>query len=140
MGPRLSWISRYTTADDLLDDGVENFSDLKREGAASAAAGPSDPGAMAANQRHRERRRNEAKARPHLRSWSGVGLLLAVAMIAGGVVMLWAAPDMRVEHAAWKRARSSIEHVTPMRSRVYGVSFLLFGVALGYFSVARVRD
>ena len=141
MGHRLSWIRRYTTVEDLLDDGVENFSDVKRAvGQADNATEDvlADPTAAAAIQQHRERLRKEAEARPRRRGYSGVGLLLAIAMIAGGAVMVELAPDMWVEHAR-RYTRSSVEHVTPMRARVYGVSLLLCGAALGWFSIVR-RD
>jgi len=143
MGHRLSWIRRYTTVEDLLDDGVENFSDVKRavgQAESDHEDAPVDPNTAAANQQNRERLRNDTKARPRRSTYSGIGLLLAIAMIAGGTLMLWFAPDMWVHHATVRYARPTVEHVTPMRARMYGASLLLGGVALGWFALVRRRE
>lgn len=47
--------------------------------------------------------------------------------------------DMRVHHTRMRRLPSVVEHVTPLRSRIYGASLLLGGVALIGFALYRPR-
>jgi hypothetical protein len=67
-------------------------------------------------------------------SWTG--LLLGLALAAGGVGLIVAAPEGDVSHTA-RYVPPSVEHVSPARSKFYGVILLLAGVGIFGFSLPR---
>lgn len=67
------------------------------------------------------------------------GLVLGVLMAVSGVGVVAFPADMRVHHTRMRRLPSVVEHVTPIRSRIYGASLLLGGVALIGFALYRPR-
>ena len=137
----LNWIRRRTTAEDLLDDGIENASDLGK--LPSDATLPPDPAAL--------RKRSETLARvkaehaaefsaARRKSFSVFGVLLGLLIAAGGGALVVFPTDMRVEHSRIKYLPTVWEHVTPARSRLYGSVGLAFGLALVVYSLYRPRS
>jgi hypothetical protein len=78
------------------------------------------------------------KPRKHAIPANRTGLVLGLALAAGGIGLLVAAPEMTVSHAAIRHVRSSIEHVSSAGSQFYGAVLLLVG--LGIFIVSLPRS
>jgi hypothetical protein len=72
----LNWIRRRTTVEDLLDDGIENASDLGK--ASSDASLPSDPGVRAEQAAELSAKRRK--------SFSVLGVFLGLLIAAGGCI------------------------------------------------------
>jgi len=133
------WFRRYTTVEDPLDDGIENFSDL--QGAKGIAAEPEvDPALVAGKQRAREQARLEIDGadRATLRR-SALGLFLAGVMCVAGTLLIAFPVHMRVLHVAVRYVPTTIERISPMRSRLYGGSLLAAGIAVAAFAWYRPR-
>ena len=137
----LNWIRRRTTVEDLLDDGIENTSDLGK--VPLDASLPSDPAAL--------RKRSETLARvkaehaaelstTRRKSLSVFGVLLGLLIAAGGCILVIFPADMRVEHSRIRYLPTVSEHVTPARSRLYGSAGLAFGLVLVVYSLYRPRS
>ena len=132
------WMHRRTNIADLLDDGVENYSDLKD---AAAAPGQEDsdeecpparakvvlPGATLP----------EKEASPTPRA-SRLGVLIGACLaIACALLYLHPAEVSVVQQGrGW---RWSVEHVTPERARIYGAIGVIVGIGLLAFSLYRPR-
>ena len=135
------WLQRRTNITDLLDDGIENYSDLK-PGASAAGAADAEgttvaesPGATA-SPRSAASTPTTASPRPTV-AW--FGLLLGIAFVAAGVRLFLAPVDLMVYHQRMKRP-SFVEHVTPQRSRIYGTAAAVVGLGLLGFSLYRPRQ
>jgi hypothetical protein len=137
----LNWIRRQTTVEDLLDDGIENASDLAK--VPLDAPLPSDPAAL--------RKRSETLARvkaeqaaelstTRRKSFSVFGALLGLLIAAAGCSLVVFPADMRVEHSRIRYLPTVWEHVTPGRSRLYGSVGLAFGLVLVVYSLYRPRS
>jgi len=123
------WLQRRTNIADLLDDGIENYSDLKPSASAAGAADAEgtavaeSPGATPAP-RSAASTPTTASPRPTV-SW--LGLLLGIGLVAAGVRLFLASIDLMVYHQRMKRP-SFVEHVTPQRSRIYGTAAAVVGL------------
>jgi hypothetical protein len=144
MGNRpLDWIRRQTTADDLLDDGVENFSDLRGTDAAPLETEtPLNPTHLQIRDQTLGRlraERTQLERTTFRRAYSVFGLALGLAIALGGLVLTLYPVDMLVHHARARYLRSVAEHVTPATSRFYGISLIVCGLALVIYSAHRPR-
>jgi len=140
------WIERNTTANDLLDDGVENFSDVRSMQGAAEETGKADPAAVVAIQRTRDAAKAEALAeyeRERRRAWSPFGVALGLAMSAAGSLLIRHPADMLLYRYAmtyWSKmpTRPFVEHVTASRSVFYGE--VVVGLAVVVFALFRPRS
>jgi len=141
MSTRLSWIRCQTTIEDLLDDGVENFSDLKGSDAESAPEDEPDAAVLAAKQQSRDIMRREAAAENarHTSALSWTGTTLGLLIAASGTMLVVFPVEMRVEHPRTKYLPTVREHVTPARSRLYGAALVVAGMAVTAYSLYRPR-
>ena len=80
-------------------------------------------------------------------SSSKLGLLLAASMLTAGGYLTFFPVDMVVSHPNMMprgdtplRFITPTEHVTPARSRFYGVALMVFGLAIGAFSLYRPKE
>ena len=134
------WLQRRTNIADLLDDGIENGSDLasgqvpareavddEAEAGRPIAATPPRPVAPAPS--------SVEPARPTV-SWFGV--LVGLGLVAAGVRLFVVPVDMMVYHDRMKRP-SFVEHVTPERSRIYGAAGATVGLVVFAFALYRPR-
>ena len=136
MTNRLSWIRRQTTVEDLLDDGVENFSDLKASDTAVPEEPDPDPVLIATNQQFRDqarREREQAMREAYRSAFSGLGIFLGLLMTISGAALVLLPVDTLVYHARVRYLRSVVERVTPARSVFYGASLAISGIGIiGY--------
>ena len=134
------WLQRRTNIADLLDDGIENYSDLKPSASAAGAAGAEgtamveSPGAAAAP---RSAASTPTASPRQTVSW--LGLLLGIGFVAAGVRLFVAPIDLMVYHQRMKRS-SFVEHVTPQRWRIYGTAAAVVGLGLLGFSLYLPRQ
>ena len=128
------WLQRRTNIADLLDDGIENYSDIK--------AGAVPPAGSADADGHRPPPPRPAKAfavavRARApANW--LGILIGTGVLAGAAYLLVAPVDRMIYHPH-ARGGSFVEHVTRERSRVYGAAGMLIGIGLLGFSLYRPR-
>lgn len=148
MGRRpFDWIRRNTTAEDLLDDGVENGSDLKSpresDGVDSVADDAPPHGAMEIRRRTLERNRLEAVEQARIqrrKSYSLFGLLFGAALLVFGLVAMLHPTESDVLHVRIKYLSSFVEHVSKERSVFYGAVMFVFGAVLCWYSLLRPRS
>ena len=145
--PPLDWIRRNTTAEDLLDDGVENGSDLKSQresdGVDSVADDALPHGAMEIRRRTLERNRLEAVEQARIqrrKSYSLFGLLFGAALLVFGLVAMLHPAESDVLHVRIKYLPSFVEHVSKERSVFYGAVMFVFGAVLCWYSLLRPRS
>ena len=139
---RNSWIHRHTSANDLLDDGIENFSDLRGQYQNNESSPPVDPAVAQVRDATLARIKTEqtdALQIAYRQSRSYFGLFLAVLMMAGGLAAVLYPVDMFVVHGGGPKSRAFLEHITPFRAQLYGGSLFLIGAVLGYYSLYRPR-
>jgi hypothetical protein len=138
----LNWLKRHTNVEDLLDDGVENLSHLAALDLQPESKPAPSPEFLAIRRRTVESNRIESErndALAYRRAFDHFGLALGVVMALSGVALLAFPVDMIVHHARIKYLASVAEHVTPARSRIYGATLCLGGLALVGFSLHRPR-
>jgi hypothetical protein len=138
----LDWIRRHTTTEDLLDDGVENFSDLKTLESRSSEEPEPSPESLAVRRQTLERRRKEQQqfaSEAYRLAFSRFGLFLGVLLVLSGAALLVFPVDMLVHHARIRYLPPVVEHVTQARSQLYGAALLIAGIALAGFSLYRPR-
>ena len=137
------WLRRHTTVDDLLDDGVENDSDVK----AFSEGAPPEPG-PAADIVQRQRAAYASGQRAHAasnarralrRSRSLWGAGTGLACIVAGTLLILHPVAMWVSHPGMKRAWPLMERVSEEGSMLYGAVLVLFGAALFAFSLFMPR-
>ena len=141
MPPGPDWIRRRTNVEDLLDDGVENGSDI-RAGLPEADAPPTHDEALAIGKRDRtlaavRAEQAEIASKARRRALSPYGVALGLVIAAGGAWLIASPVDMRVVHARARRLPTFTEHVTPPRSRLYGAAGLISGLAVIVYSLRR---
>jgi ferric-dicitrate binding protein FerR (iron transport regulator) len=142
-------IRQRTNLYDLLDDGIENNSDLEalRKAREEAAAAPEPsidregmddaPRPEAASLSTSFGARESASA-PGRRHWAGA--LTGALSCAGGLWLLVAPATGLVFHDRIRYARPFIEQVSPLMSQVYGGALLVAGIAQLYFSLRQTRE
>lgn len=148
MGRRpADWIRRDTTAEDLLDDGIENASDLKSKpesaGVDPLANGAPHHEAMEIRRRTVERNRLEAAEQARIqrrKSYSRFGFLFGAALLVFGLIAMLHPAESDVLHARIKYLPSFIEHVSEGRSVFYGAVMFVFGAVLCWYSLLRPRS
>lgn len=126
-------IRKLTNLYDLLDDGIENGSDLPELARLQAedGAGTATPSAPAPPRGDRP-----AEPVPSRRSWGGV--LLGAAFIAGGgAAALWPS-ELMVWHDRINYLPSFVEHVTRAGARGYGVAVTVGGLVVLVVSLLRL--
>ena len=145
----LARMLRRTNTADLLDDGIENGSDLK------SFAKAEDDAADAVDDVPRVPRRGEmptqssplrdlhAKEAPKEAQLpkepiSYLGLFIGACFLVFGVVMFLYPQDVSAYHDRI-RYRPIVEHVTTTGSQVYSVIALIIGIALCWISLYRPR-
>jgi hypothetical protein len=136
----LNWIRRRTTVEDLLDDGIENASDLGKLSSDTTLP----PASEAIHKRSETLARVKAERAAELgaarrTSFSAFGVLLGLLIAIGGCLLVMFPPDMRVEHSRIRYLSTVWEHVTPARSRLYGSVATAFGLVLVVYSLYRPR-
>ena len=131
----LTWLRQHTNVEDLLDDGIENNSDLK-----SFATQPSDELPVAERAEvplqasHIETPRPDPPQRDF--TLAGIGLLI---MGCGFGLVLYPV-DLVVYHQGAKYAyRGLLEHVTTGRSQIYGSVGIVLGAALLIYALKKPR-
>jgi hypothetical protein len=135
---------RRTNTADLLDDGIENGSDIKPFAKTEDDAVedvPKLPRVLMPTQSSPLRDLHKQKAPeapPQKEPISYVGLLIGACLLVFGVVMFLYPQDVSVYHER-SRYRSFLEHVTATGSQVYAVIALLIGIALCWFSLYRPK-
>jgi hypothetical protein len=137
----LNWTRRRTTVEDLLDDGIENASDLGK--APLDTARPPDPEALQKRSETLAKVKAERAAQlsaTRRKSFSVFGVLLGLLVATGGCLLVMFPTDMRVEHSRIRYLPTVWEHVTPARSRLYGSVGIAFGLALVVCSLYRPRS
>lgn len=75
---------------------------------------------------------------------SVLGLLIAVSMVAGGGLILYARPDgIMIEHPTYReqepRSSPPLEWVDANGAVFYGVALIVLGIGIGVFSTWRPR-
>src|SRR5690606_1934333 len=102
-----------TNVADLLDDGIENNSDLTSF-ATPVESAHSWTDAPPIHQSHEQQREPTTPARPMAReSISRTGILIGVVMVLGGILLVLLPVDMGVLHHRVMYLPSFVEHVTP---------------------------
>ena len=138
--PEPAWIRRRTTIADLLDDGIENGSDVA--GLSAAAEELPVPGGEDALRKRDQTlaairaEQRAADATMARRSFSPYGVFLGVLIAAGGTWLIARPVDMRVLHDRAKHLPFR-EHVTPARSRLYGTAGLVGGLLVVAYAMRR---
>jgi len=144
----LAKLLRRTNTADLLDDGIENGSDVR------SFAGTEDDPADAVDAAQKIPRRGEMPTQSsplrdlHARELpeevqpkqpiSYLGLLIGACFVVFGIVVLLYPQDVFVMHDR-VRYRTYVEHVTATGSQIYAVIALVIGIALCWFSLYRAR-
>ena len=139
----LKWIKRRTTVSDLLDDGIENNSDLQQLDSGDELAQPPNPALL--------RKRSETLAlinaehaatelAAYRKNFSIFGAALGAVIAIASAYVVISPVDMRVEHRRIRYLPTVWEHVTPARSRFYGSVGLVFGVFVVGYSLYRPRS
>jgi hypothetical protein len=140
-GPGPAWIRRRTNVEDLLDDGVENGSDLVA-GLPEAEEPLTAEEEVALDKREQtlaavRAEQAEVTATIRRRAFSPYGVAFGLLIAAGGAWLIANPVDMRVEHRRMRYLPTFREHVTPARSRFYGAAGLVSGLALIGYSLRR---
>jgi hypothetical protein len=130
------WLQRRTNIADLLDDGIENYSDV-RAGSVPSAESESG-GSPVAPPIARPAVKQQPVDGPARLPMSWFGILIGLGMAASSAHLFLFPVDMMVYHQRMKRP-SFIEHVTPERSRIYGAAGVLIGFGMVGFSLYRPR-
>jgi hypothetical protein len=126
----LTWLRQHTNVEDLLDDGIENNSDLK---SFALAEQPSDdPPISEAVEIPRQKLPIEAPTpEPMERDFfvAAIGVLI----LGCGLNLVLYPVDLIVYHLR------AIEHVTPARSEFYGWVGILLGAVLLIYALKNPR-
>jgi hypothetical protein len=139
----LSWLRQHTNVEDLLDDGIENNSDLK-----SFAKAPDPVSDHDAAEEGPLRQSNSSSAHHEAErplegpqnKVSYFGAVIGASITIGGILLVLFPVDMFVFHDRTKYYRPFWEHVTHGRSEIYGVAGILLGAVVFCFSVYQPRE
>ena len=133
----LTWLRQHTNVEDLLDDGIENNSDLK---SFASHGQPSDelPVAERAEVPLQASHIETPRPAPPERDFTlaGIGLLI----MGCGLGLVLYPLDLVVYHQGAKYAyRGLLEHVTTGRSQIYGSVGIVLGAALLIYALKKPR-
>jgi hypothetical protein len=143
----LAKLLRRTNTADLLDDGIENGSDLKSfakteddavgvvDDVPKARRGETPTQSSPLRDLHTKEAPKEVPPREPV---SYLGLFIGACLLVFGVVMYLYPRDVSVYHDRM-RYRPIVEHVTTTGSQVYAVIAMIIGIALCWFSLYRPR-
>jgi hypothetical protein len=133
----LTWLRQHTNVEDLLDDGIENNSDLKSfeiRGQPSDELPVAERPELPLQASHIETQRPDAPERDF--ALAGIGLLI----MGCGLGLVLYPVDLVVYHQAAKYAyRGVLEHVTTGRSQIYGSVGIVLGAALLIYALQKAR-
>lgn len=136
---------RRSTVIDLLDDGIENGSDLKsphrkrKDGDRASAAHPSgDASRGESDALVPAAKVSHPTTESTNKSISYSGVFIGVGFVIAGAVMLASPHDLNVYHAAMRR-HAFVEHIAKPEMMVYAVIAIIFGIALCAYSLYRPR-
>jgi hypothetical protein len=135
---------RRTNVDDLLDDGIDNGSDLKSFAQSDDDDMdnlPKEPQVDLPTQPRELRKQSMAKPRdavPCRAPVSYVGLLSGAFFLIAGVLLFLYPNDIHILHDRI-RGGSFVEHVTTTGSQAYAAMAVILGIAICAFSLYRPR-
>ena len=133
----LTWIRQHTNVEDLLDDGIENNSDLTSfadvDGASEEVPVP------ASHEGSAEPQNSDTPMIANQTPVSTFGAVVGGSMMWFGVKLFLFPTDAMVYHARKGLHRGVLEHVTQAGSHVYGVAGFLIGLAVLIVSIYRPR-
>ncbi|HEY2345921.1 MAG TPA: hypothetical protein VGH80_08555 [Xanthomonadaceae bacterium] len=146
MGKRdIGRLLRRTNVEDLLDDGIENGSDLKsrkpgHDDADEAVAAEPPKARRPSRTPRRKQEPDQAELVEELkrRSVSWFGVALGACLVVSGILVFAFPQAILVYHASIRRS-SFVEYVSPAGSQAYGVVSMILGAALLAFSLYRPR-
>ena len=135
---------RFTNVDDLLDDGIENNSDIATKLASNVPPAP-PPDETSIRIREETLSKVEAeesltRLRQRKSSYSRYGVILGVILSLAGIISSIHPSEILVEHARIRYLATTHELVSPFRARIYGVSLAAIGIALVAFSLYRPKS
>ena len=135
---------RFTNVEDLLDDGVENNSDLpKSRPDQDDHTATTDPESVHIQSQGLEKNRLEDSATSkaiNQKSRNIYGVMLGVIFSAIGLFAAINPTEMRVEHTRMKYLPTSFEYIDKLRGRIYGSTLFVFGIAVLAFSLYRPKQ
>ena len=140
----LSRMLRRTNTADLLDDGIENGSDLKSFSQTEATEVVDAPKVSQVDlpTQSSPLRNLDAQATPRAvppkESYSYLGLFFGTYFVVSGVLLFLFPQDASIYHDRMK-SRPFVEHVTATGSQVYAVIALVVGIVLCAFSMYRPK-
>lgn len=140
----LSRMLRRTNTADLLDDGIENGSDLKSFAQIDEAEVVDAPKVSQVDMRTQSSplrnldTQETPRAVPAKEPISYLGLFFGACFVVSGVLLFLFPQDRYVFHDRLK-SRSFVEHVTATGSQVYAVIALVVGIVLYGFSMYRPK-
>jgi hypothetical protein len=133
----LTWLRQHTNVEDLLDDGIENNSDLKSFAThcqPSDALPVADPAEIPLQASHIETARPPPPERDF--TLAGIGLLI----MGCGLALVLYPVDLVVFHQGAKYAyRGVLEHVTTGRSQIYGSVGIVLGAILSVYALKKAH-
>jgi hypothetical protein len=135
----LHWLRRHTNVADLLDDGIENNSDLSSFAVPGDSADPGTNASIAPRSGEQQRAPKPFVPPTMRESISLTGILIGGVLLLGGVLLVLLPVDMDVFHHRVMYLPSFVEHATPFRSRVYGSAGILLGLIVLAFATVRHR-
>jgi hypothetical protein len=133
----LTWLRQHTNVEDLLDDGIENNSDLK---SFASPEQPSGESPVAADAEIPPKPSPVEAPRPEPAERDFFVAAIGVLIMGCGLQLVLYPADLIVHHDRGKYPyRDFLEHVTSGRSEVYGSVGILLGAALLIYAFYRPR-
>ncbi|HTA66328.1 MAG TPA: hypothetical protein VK753_12565 [Xanthomonadaceae bacterium] len=139
----LSRLLRQTNVEDLVDDGIENGSDIASFNPVDAVDETPTPETSKADAIRRstllrERQEQEEQVESlRRRSVSWLGLILGACFVVSGIVVFLFPRDTYVYHHRMRLLPSFVEHVTPAGSQAYAVVAVVLGGAVCAYALYR---
>jgi hypothetical protein len=136
---------RQSNIVDLLDDGIENGSDLRVPSRVDEdAQGPDAGDANKESFKRLEQSSGRRAAPPEPReipkaSVNYAGLAIGTGFAVSGALIFPDARAINILHGSLRYRPAWIEHLTATESRVYALVAIVFGIALCAFSLYRPR-
>jgi hypothetical protein len=126
----LTWLRQHTNVEDLLDDGIDNNSDLK---SFALAEQPSDEPPISEAVEVPLQKSHIESSSPEPMKQDFFVAAIGVLIMGCGLSLVLHPVDLIVHHLR------AIEHVTSVRSEVYGWVGILFGAALLVYAFKKPR-
>jgi hypothetical protein len=136
----LTWLRQHTNVEDLLDDGVENNSDLKCFAKGDElSCDETDQDTSQTALRSVSGTITSVAPTDKSPSASVLGIALGLLTTLSGLVLVIFPVNMLVYHQRSRSFFGTWEFVTPGRSEFYGVSGLIIGLGIVLFATYRPR-